>query len=288
MKRHLGGIKLLIIKNLTKKYDNLTAVNNLNLEIEKGEFFGLLGPNGAGKSTTIRMISTLTPITSGDIIINNQSMDRNLQDVKMKIGVVPQGNNLDVEMTAWENLELHGRLYNIPKDKRRKRIQELLEFTDLYERASTIVNKYSGGMKRKLMIARALMHNPDLLLLDEPTVGLDATARRKMWDLLKRLKEKGLTVLLTTHYIEEAEVLCDRVGLIDKGCLIELDTPKNLIEKVGKYTVEYFENGETKDEFFEKRDEAASFAAKLTGSVNIRPSNLEDVFIKLTNRRVGE
>jgi len=288
MEKHLGGVKLLIIKNLTKKYDNLTAVNNLNLEIDKGEFFGLLGPNGAGKSTTIRMISTLTPITSGDIIINNQSMDRNLQDVKMKIGVVPQGNNLDVEMTAWENLELHGRLYNIPKDKRRKRIQELLEFTDLYERASTIVNKYSGGMKRKLMIARALMHNPDLLLLDEPTVGLDATARRKMWDLLKRLKEKGLTVLLTTHYIEEAEVLCDRVGLIDKGCLIELDTPKNLIEKAGKYTVEYFENGETKDEFFEKRDEAALFAAKLTGSVNIRPSNLEDVFIKLTNRRVGE
>ncbi|MBV1818359.1 ABC transporter ATP-binding protein [Clostridium cochlearium] len=279
---------MLNIKNLTKKYGNLTAVNELNLEIPKGEFFGLLGPNGAGKSTTIRMISTLTPSTSGDIIINNKSMDRNLKEVKMKIGVVPQGNNLEVEMTAWENLELHGRLYNMPKDVRRQRIEELLEFTELTKRADDLVKGFSGGMKRKLMIARALMHNPDLLLLDEPTVGLDANARRKMWDLLKRLKEQGLTVLLTTHYIEEAEVLCDRVGLIDGGRLMQLNSPKKLIEKVGKFTVEYFENGETKEEFFQQREDAAKFAAELQGSVNIRPSNLEDVFIKLTNRRVGE
>ncbi len=277
---------MLIIKELTKKYNNLVAVNNLNLIIEKGEFFGLLGPNGAGKSTTIRMISTLTPKTSGDIIINDKSMDRNLKEIKRKIGVVPQGNNLEVEMTAWENLELHGRLYNMPKAERRKRIQELLEFTELTERANNLVKEYSGGMKRKLMIARALMHSPELLLLDEPTVGLDAVARRKMWDLIKRLKKEGLTVLLTTHYIEEAEILCDRVGLIDGGALIELDTPKMLINKVGKYTVEYFEDGVTHEEFFENREEAAAFASKIEGSVNIRPSNLEDVFIKLTNRRV--
>ena len=279
---------MLNIRNLTKKYGSLTALNELNLEIPKGEFFGLLGPNGAGKSTTIRMISTLTPSTSGDIIINNKSMDRNLKEVKMKIGVVPQGNNLEVEMTAWENLELHGRLYNMTKDIRRQRIEELLEFTELTKRADDLVKGFSGGMKRKLMIARALMHNPDLLLLDEPTVGLDANARRKMWDLLKTLKEQGLTVLLTTHYIEEAEVLCDRVGLIDGGRLMQLNSPKKLIEEVGKYTVEYFENGETKEEFFQQREDAAKFAAELQGSVNIRPSNLEDVFIKLTNRRVGE
>ncbi|WP_326909689.1 ABC transporter ATP-binding protein [Sedimentibacter sp. MB31-C6] len=279
---------MLVIKNLTKKYNDLIAVNNLNLKINKGEFFGLLGPNGAGKTTTIRMISTLTPKTSGDIIINDKSMDRNLKEVKMKIGVVPQGNNLDVEMTAWENLELNGRIYNIPKDIRRKRINELLDFIELSDRADKLVNEFSGGMKRKLMITRALMHNPELLLLDEPTVGLDAAARRKMWDLLKRLKEDGLTVLLTTHYIEEAEVLCDRVGLIDEGKLIRLDCPKSLIEGVGKYTVEYYENGTTKSEFFQKKEEAASFADTLTGSINIRPSNLEDVFIKLTNKRVGE
>lgn len=279
---------MLVIKNLTKKYNDLIAVNNLNLKINKGEFFGLLGPNGAGKTTTIRMISTLTPKTSGDIIINDKSMDRNLKEVKMKIGVVPQGNNLDVEMTAWENLELNGRIYNIPKDIRRKRINELLDFIELSDRADKLVNEFSGGMKRKLMITRALMHNPELLLLDEPTVGLDAAARRKMWDLLKRLKEDGLTVLLTTHYIEEAEVLCDRVGLIDEGKLIQLDCPKSLIEGVGKYTVDYYENGTTKSEFFQKKEEAASFADTLTGSINIRPSNLEDVFIKLTNKRVGE
>ncbi|GAA0126729.1 ATP-binding cassette domain-containing protein [Clostridium sp. CTA-19] len=277
---------MLIIKELTKKYNNVMAVNKLNLQISKGEFFGLLGPNGAGKSTSIRMISTLTPPTSGDIIINNENMNRNLQEVKKKIGVVPQGNNLEVEMTAWENLELHGRLYKMPKHIRRKRIEELLEFTELTKRANEIVKGYSGGMKRKLMIAIALMHNPDLLLLDEPTVGLDANARRKMWDLLKRLKDEGLTVLLTTHYIEEAEILCDRVGLIDGGSLMELDSPKKLIEKVGKFTVEYFKNGETKEEFFETREEATLFASKLEGNVNIRSSNLEDVFIKLTNRRV--
>ncbi len=279
---------MLVIKNLTKKYNDLIAVNNLDLKIHKGEFFGLLGPNGAGKTTTIRMISTLTPKTSGDIIINDKSMDRNLKEVKMKIGVVPQGNNLDVEMTARENLELNGRIYNIPRDRRRKRIDELLDFIELSDRADKLVNEFSGGMKRKLMITRALMHNPELLLLDEPTVGLDAVARRKMWDLLKRLKEDGLTVLLTTHYIEEAEVLCDRVGLIDEGRLIQLDCPKSLIEGVGKYTVEYYENGTTKSEFFQKKEEAASFADTLTGSINIRPSNLEDVFIKLTNKRVGE
>lgn len=277
---------MLTINELTKKYDNLVAVNKLNLNIKRGEFFGLLGPNGAGKSTTIRMISTLTAKTSGDIIINGKSMDRNLLDVKRKLGVVPQGNNLEVEMTAWENLELHGRLYNMPKSLRRKRIKELLEFTELSDRANDIAKNFSGGMKRKLMIATALMHDPELLLLDEPTVGLDATARRKMWDLLKRLKSKGLTVLLTTHYIEEAEVLCDRVGLINSGVLVELNNPKNLIEKIGKYTVEYFKNGETETEFFETREGAVEFASKLEGAANVRLSNLEDVFIKLTNRRV--
>ncbi len=278
---------MLHLINLTKKYGGLKAVDNLNLSIEKGEFFGLLGPNGAGKTTTVRMISTLTPKTSGDIIINNESMDRNLTAIKIMIGVVPQHNNLENEMTAWENLEVHGMLYKMPKAIRKQRIEELFEFAELTDRKDDLVNKYSGGMKRKLMIARALMHEPEILLLDEPTVGLDAASRRKMWDLLKRLKSNGLTVLLTTHYIEEAEVLCDRVGLINEGKLMELDTPKNLIEKVGKFAVEHFINGETKEEFFETREKAVEYAAALEGSVNIRFSNLEDVFLKVTNRRVG-
>ncbi|WP_373898670.1 ABC transporter ATP-binding protein [Haloimpatiens sp. FM7315] len=277
---------MLGIKNLVKKYDKVLAVDNLNLEINEGEFFGLLGPNGAGKSTTIRMISTLTPPTSGRIMINDISMDRNLTEIKRKIGVVPQGINLEVEMTAFENLELHGRLYNIPKNIRRQKIKDLLNFTELYDKKDLIVKGFSGGMKRKLMIARALIHNPSLLLLDEPTVGLDATSRRKLWDMLRTLKSSGLTAILTTHYIEEAEVLCDRVGLIDKGRLINLDTPKNLISYVGNFTVEYFESKETKSKFFRTREEASEFAKSLKESVNIRPSNLEDVFIKLTTRKV--
>jgi ABC-2 type transport system ATP-binding protein len=279
---------MLEIKNLTKVYKNVTAVDHLDLTIKDGEFFGLLGPNGAGKTTTVRMISTITPKTSGEIVIDGESIDRNLTAIKAKIGVVPQQNNLENETSAWENLEVHGILYGISKEKRRKKIEELFEFTGLTDRKDDLAKTYSGGMKRKLMIARALLHEPEILLLDEPTVGLDASARRKMWDLLKRLKSNGLTVLLTTHYIEEAEVLCDRVGLINKGKLLKLDTPWNLIEEVGKVTVEYFKNGETQEEFFRSREEANVYAAELEGDVRIRPSNLEDVFLKFTNRRVEE
>lgn len=272
------------IQNVTKEYGSITVVDHLNLEISHGEFFGLLGPNGAGKTTTIRMISTLTPLTSGSIWIDGKNMDRNLSDVKIKIGVVPQYNNLEGEMTAWENLELHGRLYNMPKAIRRKRIAELLEFTELTERAHDLAKKFSGGMKRKLMIAKNLMHNPTILLLDEPTVGLDPVARKKMWDLLKVLKTKGLTVLLTTHYIEEAEVLCDRVGLMNGGKLVELDTPEKLKAKVGACVLEYFAKGVTQSEFFATRKDALNRAASIEGNVNIRSSNLEDVFYQINKQ----
>lgn len=277
---------MLDIIDLTKKYKNITAVNGINFTISDGEVFGLLGPNGAGKTTTVRMISTITPKTSGDIVINNESINRNLTALKIKIGVVPQHNNLEKEMTAWENLEVHGLLYRMPKVKRRKKIEEMLDFTELTERKDHLVNTFSGGMKRKLMIARALLHEPEILLLDEPTVGLDAGARRKIWDLMKQLKSGGLTVLLTTHYIEEAEALCDRVGLINNGKMIRIDTPKNLIEDVGKFTVECFKDGKTTEEFFDIREEAIDYAVDLDGIVQIRPSNLEDVFLKMTNRRV--
>lgn len=279
---------MLIFENLTKKYGGVTAVEDLNLEIGKGEFFGLLGPNGAGKTTTIRMLSTLTAPTSGTISIGGKKTDRNLTEIKAKIGVVPQHMNLEGELTAWQNLELHGCLFGLEKKMRRKRIAELLEFTDLAGRAKDQVKTFSGGMKRKLMIARALMHEPEILLMDEPTVGLDAAVRRKMWDLMKGLNKDGLTVLLTTHYIEEAEILCGRVGLMNGGKLVELDTPGRLVEKSGKFVLECFENGETKSSFYETREDAMCCAAKMEGSVNIRPANLEDTFIKLTNRKVGD
>ncbi len=279
---------MLVFENLTKKYGDITAVDKLNLKIEKGEFFGLLGPNGAGKTTTVRMLSTLTPASSGAIYIDGEKTDRNLTRVKAKIGVVPQHMNLEGELTAWQNLELHGCLYGIEKTKRRRRTEELLAFTELSDRKGDQVKSFSGGMKRKLMIARALMHEPEILLMDEPTVGLDAAVRRRMWDLMKGLNKDGLTVLLTTHYIEEAEALCTRVGLMNGGRLVELDTPQRLVKKSGSFVLECFENGETKSRFFDTREEAIGSAAKMTGSVNIRPANLEDTFIKLTNRKVEE
>lgn len=277
---------MIIVKDLVKKYGDFTAVDNLNLQIYEGEFFGLLGPNGAGKTTTVKMMSTLSPITSGKITIGEQEINRDQTEIKKKIGIVPQQNNLEMEMTAWENLELHGSLYGMPKKERRKRIDELLEFTELTSRKNDLTRDFSGGMKRKLMIARGLMHNPDILILDEPTVGLDANARRKMWDLLKSLKVSGLTVLLTTHYIEEAEVLCDRVGLIDSGKLKTIGTPKELINEVGSFVVDRFDNKETISKFFKTREEAVDYIGTLSGTSTIRPSNLEDIFIKLTNKRM--
>ncbi len=277
---------MLKLEALIKHYGKIKSVDGIDLHIPRGEFFGLLGPNGAGKTTTIRMISTLTPKTSGTIIIDGQLMDRDLSAIKKRIGVVPQHNNLESEMTAYENLELHGRIYGMDAVQRKQQIETLLKFTELSDRKNDLVNTFSGGMKRRLMIARALMHNPELLLLDEPTVGLDAATRRKMWDLLKRLKEKGLTVLLTTHYIEEAETLCERIGLINEGKLIELDSPRALIDRMGAFIVENFENGSTHSSCFSDREEAGQYASKLMGTVNIRPTNLEDVFLKMTNRKV--
>lgn len=279
---------MLNIKDVTKTYGNITAVDHLNLNVEEGAFFGLLGPNGAGKTTLIRMISTLTPMTSGVIEIDGFPMDRNLVEVKERIGVVPQYCSLEPEMTAWQNLELHGRLYGMPKKERRERIDELLAFTDLTERKNNLSREFSGGMQRKLMIARALMHHPSLLLLDEPTVGLDAPARRKIWDLLKQLNSEGLTILLTTHYIEEAETLCSIIGLIDSGKVIRLDTPQALICEAGNFVLEYFRDGRTCQEFYETREKAISGAKSIEGSFKIREANLEDAFIRLTNKRLME
>lgn len=277
---------MLYFENLTKEYGKEIVVDNLNLNIKKGEFFGLLGPNGAGKTTTIRMLCSLTAPTRGCISMKGEKIDRDHTEMKAKIGVVPQHMNLEGEMTAWQNLEVHGALYGLEKGFRRKKIDELMEFIGLTGRRHDPVKTFSGGMKRKLMIARAMMHNPEILLMDEPTVGLDAGVRRKMWDLLKNLNKNGMTVFLTTHYIEEAEVLCDRVGLMNEGRLIELDTPENIIKKSGNYVLEHFENRETRSSFFDTREAALESAAGMGGNIKIRSANLEDIFIKLTDRKV--
>ncbi|MGQ5711428.1 ABC transporter ATP-binding protein [Desulforudis sp. DRI-14] len=275
------------IKGLTKDYGRIRAVDDLHLRIEQGEIFGLLGPNGAGKTTTVRMLTMLARPTAGEAYIAGCEVQRDLARVRQEIGVVPQHMNLDQELTARENLELHGRLYKMPAAERRKRIDELLCFVDLQEREGELVSRFSGGMKRRLMIARALMHRPRVLFLDEPTVGLDPQTRRRMWDLVRQMNRDGVTVLLTTHYIEEAEALCHRVGIMDRGRLIALGSPVELKERVGRFAVESLNGGQTTHTLFGTREEALAFAGRLDDGVVIRETSLEDVFVQLTGRRVG-
>ncbi|TCL37601.1 ABC-2 type transport system ATP-binding protein [Anaerospora hongkongensis] len=276
------------IAGLVKKFGDRTAVDQLNLSIPKGELFGLLGPNGAGKTTTIRVLTMLAQPTAGSITIGDWQLPRDEQQIKSIIGVVPQHINLDVELTAWENLELHGRLHCIPAAERHKRIEELLEFVELNERSGDMVQTFSGGMKRRLMIARALLHRPKVLFLDEPTVGLDPQVRRRLWELVRRLAGEGLTVLLTTHYIEEAENLCQRVAIMYKGKLIALDSPAKLCQSLGEYVVEWQDGERLSSRFFTERTQAAGFASDLTTAATIRRSNLEDVFVEFTGRKVVE
>lgn len=275
------------LENLTKKFGELIAISDLTFEIKKGEIFGLLGPNGAGKTTTIRILTTLLRPTSGDAFVGGYNVVFDPLKVKEMIGVVPQGINLEIDLTTIENLEFHGRLYRMNKEERKRRADELLSFVGLEEKKDTIVEHLSGGMKRRLLIARALMHNPQILFLDEPTVGLDPQVRRKIWDLIRDLKVKGLTILLTTHYIEEAEALCDRVAILNKGRLIALDTPSALKKDLGETAVECRE-GEHFYKFFKTRNEAIDYARGLACDVIIRESNLEDVFIKLTGEKISD
>ncbi len=278
---------MIIIDGLVKKFGDRTAVDNLTLNIARGETFGLLGPNGAGKTTTIRILTMLTRPTAGALTINGWRLPAEELQIKAFIGVVPQHLNLDIELTARENLELHGRLHHIPAAERGRRIDELLEYVELQGRSDDMVQTFSGGMKRRLMIARALLHRPKILFLDEPTVGLDPQVRRRLWDLIRRLNGEGLTVLLTTHYIEEAESLCGRVAILDKGKLIALNTPAALCRRLGEYAVDWADGEGLKTSFFPGRAEAAQFAGTLTAAATIRRSNLEDVFVELTGRKVA-
>jgi len=250
---------MILIENLTKTYGKVRAVNGLNLEVHSGEIFGFLGPNGAGKTTSIRILTTLTRPDSGHAWINGLDVAAQPSQVKAEFGIVQQHLSLDRALTVRENMELHARLCNIKATERRQRITELLDYVELTQQADQIVEKLSGGMKRRLMIARAMIHSPKLLFLDEPTVGLDAQARRRLWELIRRMHLDGSTVFLTTHYIEEAEALCRRVGIIHQGQLIALGSPLELRHRVGMIAVETLSNNkDTRYHYFPDRA-AATF-----------------------------
>lgn len=218
---------------LTKKFDGFTAVDSLDLEIKRGELFALLGPNGAGKTTTISMLATLLKPTSGKALVNGHDVVSEADDVRHSIGIVFQDQSLDDQLTARENLDIHGRLYHMPREKREKKMAEVLGMVDLTDRADSIVKTFSGGMRRRLEIARGLMHSPEVLFLDEPTLGLDPQTRRHIWDYIKKLNGEGVTILLTTHYMEEADSLADRIVIIDKGRIVAEGTPSSLKDSIG-------------------------------------------------------
>jgi ABC-2 type transport system ATP-binding protein len=231
-------MKAIETAGLTRKFNNMTAVDDVNLTVEQGEIFGLLGPNGAGKSTFISMLCTILKPTSGTARVEGYDIVNQASDVRRSIGIVFQDPSIDDKLTGMENMELHADLYDVPRDVMQSRIDEGLKLVELEDRASHFVNTYSGGMRRRLEIARSLIHYPKVLFLDEPTVGLDPQSRDHIWNYIKDLKEReNITIILTTHYMEEADKLCDRIAIIDKSKIITLDTPQNLKSKLSGETI---------------------------------------------------
>ncbi len=222
---------IITARDLRKQFGDFVAVDGIDFEVEPGESFGFLGPNGAGKTSTMRMVGCVSPITSGQLRIFDLDAASDGAAIRARMGVVPQADQLDAELTVVENLVIYGRYFDIPRAECRRRAAELLEFVQLTERADERVDPLSGGMKRRLTIARSLMSEPDLLLLDEPTTGLDPQARHILWDRLYRLKQRGVTLVLTTHYMDEAEQLCDRLVVMDQGCIVAEGSPRGLIDQ---------------------------------------------------------
>jgi lipooligosaccharide transport system ATP-binding protein len=222
---------LIVARNLVKRFGDLTAVDSIDVDVHRGEAFGFLGPNGAGKSSTMRMIGCTSPVTSGTLRVLGRDPATHGREIRARLGVVPQQDQLDGELTVAENLVIYGRFFDIPRAECKRRAAELLEFVQLGERADSKVEPLSGGMKRRLTIARSLINEPELLLLDEPTTGLDPQARHVLWDRLYRLKQQGVTLVLTTHYMDEAEQLCDRLVVMDGGAIVAMGSPRELIDR---------------------------------------------------------
>jgi ABC-2 type transport system ATP-binding protein len=298
-------------KKLTKKYKDLVAVNNLDLQIKQGEIFGLLGPNGAGKTTTLLMLTTLNRPTSGTAKVNRFDIIKSPDKVRKSIGIVFQDPSSDDILTGYENLKLHGLLYNMSDDLREKRIKEVLELVDLTDRKNDLVKKYSGGMRRRLEIARGLMHHPKILFLDEPTLGLDPQTRDHIWKYIEKLaKDEKITIVITTHYMDEADKLCDRLAIIDHGKIIVLGSPQKLKKDLGgdiiklkakKLNIEklkklkYVKKVDTTDGevclTVKNADKHLQEILKVVGkveSVEVRSPTLDDVFLHYTGRAIRE
>lgn len=305
------------VTNLTKKFDKLIAVDKVNFNVRKGEVFGFLGPNGAGKTTTIKMLTTLLNPTKGTATIAGYDIIKQRNQVRQNIGIVFQEPALDTDLTGEENLEYHARMYGMNRDVRKKRIEEILNLVDLQEKRRVLVKNYSGGMKRRLEIARGLMHYPTVLFLDEPTLGLDAQTRRAIWEYIKKMnKEVRTTIFLTTHYMDEADYLCHRVGIIDYGKILVMDDINVLKNRVGKDVItlacdslnklinkleeeNWISNIKQHEKTLtigaEKGDEKIPIIIEIAQKINVkiksisvRKPTLDDVFLSYTGRKIRD
>ena len=275
---------MIILDNLQKRYGERAALAGVSLHVEPGELFAYLGPNGAGKSTTIRILAGLTRLSGGRAIVGGADIESDPLAAKRQCGLVVQHTNVDNDLTLADNMDIHGRLFGMRAADRAERTRTLLEYVDLGERRDQRVGTLSGGMKRRLMIARALMHRPRILFLDEPTVGLDAEVRRRLWGLIKTIQAGGTTVLLTTHYIEEAEFLADRVAFIDSGRLSALDTPAALMARIGQWAIDRPGSSQMSSDYFADHAAARQAAAGYSDALTLRRVNLEDAFLRLTGK----
>ncbi len=310
-------MKAIVTKDLTKCFGDLVAVDHVSLEIESGELFGMLGPNGAGKTTFAKMLATLLKPTSGYAEIWGNDVTLKQSEVRRSIGIVFQDPSVDDKLTGWENLDFHARMYRMNRKLREQRIAEMLELVDLTDKADIQLEAYSGGMQRRLEIARGLMHWPRVLFLDEPTLGLDVQTRRHIWQYIKELNRKeGVTVFLMTHYMEEADYLCNRIAIIDNGKIIALDTPQNLKHSVGADVISIQADGGVSlgnllrsfswTEWVTEEEGLLTVGVKNGGTkipeivlaahpkeipikaISVREPDLEDVFLKFTGRKIRE
>lgn len=310
-------MKVIETSSLTKRFGELAAVDGIDLGVEQGEIFGLLGPNGAGKTTTIKMLSTTLRVTSGSARVCGFDVEKNPDDVRKCIGIVFQEPAVDIELTGRENLDFHARMYGMGRSERRKRIESVLKLVDLSDREDALVKTYSGGMKRRLEIARGLMHYPKVLFLDEPTLGLDAQTRRAIWNHIKQVnRDLGITIIITTHYMEEADYLCKRVAIMDRGKILASGAPRHMKDSIGADVVSVrvsdpkkLESGLKACKWVEKtraHDNSLSISLKngetrIPGiiriseqlglkveSVELHKPTLEDVFIHYTGRKIRE
>ena len=307
-----NGNPLIQARGLVKRFGDFVAVDGIDFDLQRGEAFGFLGPNGAGKTSTMRMIGCVSPVTEGTLTVLGLDPARDGVEIRGRLGVVPQEDSLDADLTVRENIVVYGRYFGLPRKRLRVRADELLEFVELTDRANDRVEPLSGGLKRRLTIARSLVNEPEVLLLDEPTTGLDPQARHVVWDRLYRLKREGVTLLLTTHYMDEAEQLCDRLVVMDKGKIVAEGSPRELIERYSTREVLELRFGDGQPDVSQWTDglvsrveplpdrvllytddgDAASHELHARGlvpeSVLVRRSTLEDVFLHLTGRSLVE